>query len=176
MRLLQHENLACAIGIVFSLLHFFRLLWASWTSVMETHPIFAFSALPHGKGGEDLASPLQYKRGQTNDNLCDKLKAVQVTPSKSESPLLSNLSTPMSYASMLLNPLSHYGSASTDDSEFTEEDCFYSTGKMGPKLCFSDRVKDKIDLEWRCAIIIKLIGKTNTTNELKFMSDSLNRK
>lgn len=90
-----------------------------------------------------------------------------------DSPLLSKASSSMSYASMLLN---HYGSAAIDDSEFTDEDWSYSDGKMGPFVCFSERVNDKIDLVRRCAMIIKLVGKPNSTNALKFMSDSLNKK
>lgn len=53
----------------------------------------------------------------------------------------------MSYVSMLLNPLSHYGNVAIDDSYFTENDCSYSTGKMGPKVWFSKRVNDNINLE-----------------------------
>ncbi|KAK9951004.1 hypothetical protein M0R45_006466 [Rubus argutus] len=119
---------------------------------------------------------MHYKRGHTDDMLCDKLKAVQATASESDSPSLYTGSSSKSYASMLLNPLSHYGNAATDDFDSTEDDCSYSTGKIGHKVRFSERVYDKINLEWRCAVIIKLVGKPNSTNAFKFMSDSLRRK
>lgn len=85
-------------------------------------------------------------------------------------------SSSKSYASTLLNPLSHYGNAIIDESEFTEDDCSYTIGKIGPKVRFSGRVHDKINLEWYCVVIIKLVGKPYSTNAIKFMSDSLKRK
>lgn len=127
-------------------------------------------------GGEDLISPSQHKRTRTDDALFDKLQAVQVTNSESDSPPLTTVSSSMSYASILLNPLSNYGTAAIDDVEFSEDDCVYATAKSGPSISFSERVKDKINWDWRCAVIIKLVGKPNTTNALKFMSDSLRRK
>lgn len=51
-----------------------------------------------------------------------------------------------------------------------------SDGKLGPNICFSYRVNDTLDLEWRCAVIVKLMGKPNSTNAWKFMLDSLKRK
>lgn len=100
-----------------------------------------------GNSGDDPYPLLQYKRGRTDDAPCDKLKAVHVTTSEPDSPSLSKESGSMSYVSMLLNPLSHYGNVAIDDSYFTENDCSYSTGKMGPKVRFSKRVNDNINLE-----------------------------
>lgn len=142
----------------------------------ETSPVFTFAALPMGGGGDDPVTPSQHKRVRTDDNLCDKLEAIQVTSSEPASPILNSVSPSMSYASMLLNPMSNYGSAATDDFDTTDEDCTYDIGNEVPSVCFSSRLKDKLNLKWRCAVIIKLVGKPNSSNALKFMSDSLKRK
>ncbi|KAK9912767.1 hypothetical protein M0R45_036611 [Rubus argutus] len=124
----------------------------------ETNPGFTFSAIPNGSGGEDLASPLQHKRSRTDDVLCDKVKAVQVTETEPDSPCLGTASKSLSYASMLLNPLNHYGSAAIDDADFNDEDCSYLNGQSAHGVDFSTRLLDKLDLDWRCAVIIKLVA------------------
>lgn len=143
---------------------------------MATLPAFSFSALPMGDGGEERSPSSQYKRFRSDDLLCDKLKAGQVTSSETESPLLNSNASSTSYASMLLNPMSNYGKAAIDDIEFSDEDCTYSDGDSVPSVLFSERLKDKLNLDWRCAVIIKLVGKPNSSNALKFMADSLKRK
>lgn len=142
----------------------------------ETNPVFTFSTLPNGSGEEDPASPIQHKRSCADDVLYDKLKVVQVTEAEPNSPCLGNASKPLSYALMLLNPLNHYGSTAIDDADFNDEDCSYLNGQLAPSVDFSSHLLDKLDLDWRCALIIKLVGKPNSTNALKFMSDSLKRK
>lgn len=141
-----------------------------------TAPSFTFAALPMGGGGGDIASPSQHKRPRSDDVLDDKLKAVQVTSTESDSTTLNATPNPVSYASMLLNPMSNYGKAAIEDVVFSDEDCSYSGDNPVPSVYFSERLKDKLHLEWRCAVIIKLIGKPNSSNALKFMSDSLKRK
>ncbi|KAK9905280.1 hypothetical protein M0R45_000332 [Rubus argutus] len=132
----------------------------------ETNPGFTFSAIPNGSGGEDLASPLQHKRSRTDDVLCDKLKVVQVTETEPDSPCLGTASKPLSYASMLLNPLNHYGSAAIDDADFNDEDCSYLNGQSAHGVDFSAHLLDKLDLDWRCAVIIKLV-ETETEDTIK---------
>lgn len=102
--------------------------------------------------------------------------ASQVTSSEPESPSLHGPDAPPSYASRLLNPLSNYRNAAVENFEWTDDDALYSQGKSGPNVRFSQRVKDKLALEWRCAVVVKLMGKPNTQNAYKFMFDSLNRK
>lgn len=123
-----------------------------------------------------MASPTQHKRVRTDDVLGDKLKAVQVTESEPDCPIICGANGNQSYASMLLNPLHQYRNAPIENFEFADEDCVHSMGKTGPNTCFSQRLHDKLDLEWRCAVIIKLMGKPNSSNALKFMADSLRRK
>lgn len=123
-----------------------------------------------------MASPTQHKRVRTDDVLGDKLKAVQVTESEPDCPIICGANGNQSYASMLLNPLHHYRNAPIENFEFADEDCVHSMGNTGPNTCFSQRLHDKLDLEWRCAVIIKLMGKPNSSNALKFMADSLRRK
>lgn len=142
----------------------------------KTPPIFSFSALPTGSGGEFSTPPSYNKRTRTDDLLCDKLKASQVTSSELESPSLHGLGAPPSYASRLLNLLSNYRNAAVENFEWMDDDVVYTQGKSGPKVCFSQRVNDKLALEWRCAVVVKLMGKPNTQNAYKFMFDSLKRK
>lgn len=130
-----------------------------------------------GNGGEDFTSPTQHKRVRTDDFPQDKLQAILMTESERGSPKLSGApNNQTSYASMLLNPLNHHPGPAIEEIEFADEDCIYYKGKLGTNVCFSERVYDKLDLKWRCAVIIKLMGKPNSNNAIKFMADSLRRK
>ncbi|KAK9911970.1 hypothetical protein M0R45_035847 [Rubus argutus] len=90
--------------------------------VTVTSTEFTFSALPPGSGGEAIASPNQNKRSRADDLLCNKTMAAQITNTESADPLPGPPLGSNSYASRLLNPLSHYGTASVEDFEITEED------------------------------------------------------
>lgn len=92
-----------------------------------TAPSFTFAALPMGAGGGDIASPSQHKRLRSDDVLDDKLKAVQVTSAESDSTTLNATPNSVSYASMLLNPMSNYGKAAIEDVVFSDEDCSLET-------------------------------------------------
>lgn len=151
--------------------------WLPSSSETETQPSFTFSALPMGSGGEDFTSPTQHKRVRTDDFPQDKLQASLMTDTERISPKpLGAPNNQTSYASMVLNPLNHYSGPAIEEIEFADEDCVYSKGKLGTNVCFSERVYNKLDLGWRCAVIIKLMGKPNSNNAIKFMADSLRRK
>ena len=134
--------------------------------------LFTFSALPVESGREGLPSLGQNKRSRCDDVLGDKLQATQTTAVELDSPLPG---PPIvdSYATRLLNPLSQYGKAVVEDFEMTDEDYQIKLGSVAPNCCFSQRVKDKLELEWRCAVIIKLMGKPNSSNTFTFMFNSL---
>ncbi|KAK9903704.1 hypothetical protein M0R45_001031 [Rubus argutus] len=88
-----------------------------------------------GGGGGDIAAPAQHKRLRSDDVLCDKLKAVQVTSAESDATIPNTTPNSVSYASMLLNPMSNYGNAAIDDVEFSDEDCTYSGNSSVPTAC-----------------------------------------
>ncbi|KAL6218937.1 hypothetical protein ACLB2K_012144 [Fragaria x ananassa] len=64
----------------------------------------------------------------------------------------------------------------TEEFEFTEDDCVYSPGKHGHNVSFSFEVHNKLDFDWRCAVIVKLMGRPNSTNSFDFMLRGLRRK
>ena len=99
-----------------------------------------------------------------------------MTASESDPSIPNPHPKPASYASRLMSPLGLTSCATVDEFVMTDEDVQIRGGTLGPNVCFSQRVKDKLELEWRCAVIVKLIGKPNSTNAWKFMVDSLKRK
>ncbi|KAK9938790.1 hypothetical protein M0R45_015510 [Rubus argutus] len=143
--------------------------------MMANTSLFTFFALPVESGREELPSLGQNKRSRCDDVLGDKLQATQTTVVELDSPLPG---PPIvdSYATQLLNPLSQYGKVAVEDFEMTDEDYQIKPGSVAPNCCFSQRVKDKLELEWRCAVIIKLMGKPNSSNTFTFMFNSLKRK
>ncbi|XP_024190474.1 uncharacterized protein LOC112194471 [Rosa chinensis] len=64
----------------------------------------------------------------------------------------------------------------TEDFKFTNEDCIYTQGKHGQNVSFSEKVHNKLDFDWRCAVVVKLMGKPNSTNTFDFMLKGLRRK
>ncbi|XP_062028817.1 uncharacterized protein LOC133744790 [Rosa rugosa] len=64
----------------------------------------------------------------------------------------------------------------TEDFEFNDDDCTYSQGKHGQNVSFSEKVHNKLDFEWRCVVVVKLMGKPNSTNTFDFMLRGLRRK
>ncbi|KAK9938789.1 hypothetical protein M0R45_015510 [Rubus argutus] len=125
--------------------------------MMANTSLFTFFALPVESGREELPSLGQNKRSRCDDVLGDKLQATQTTVVELDSPLPG---PPIvdSYATQLLNPLSQYGKVAVEDFEMTDEDYQIKPGSVAPNCCFSQRVKDKLELEWRCAVIIKLMA------------------
>nr|XP_011459910.1 PREDICTED: uncharacterized protein LOC105350161 [Fragaria vesca subsp. vesca] len=81
-----------------------------------------------------------------------------------------------SYASMLKNPVNRFAATMSEDFEFSESDCTYSRGKHGLNVSFSEKVHNKLDFGWRCSVIIKLMGKPNSTNTFDFILKGLRRK
>lgn len=144
--------------------------------VMASTTDFTFSALPLGRGGEDLAPPNQNKRSRANDLLFNKTMAAQITDAESADPIRTPPFGSDSYVALLLNPLSHYGKAVVEDFEITEEDYTIAPGNIGQNICFSQWIKNKLDIEWRCAVIVKLMGKPNVNNAYTFMYSGLKRK
>ncbi|KAL6141867.1 hypothetical protein ACLB2K_060153 [Fragaria x ananassa] len=82
----------------------------------------------------------------------------------------------LSYASMLKNPVDRFSSTMSEDFHFSDTDCQYSQGKHGLNVSFSDKVHNKLDFGWRCSVIIKLMGKPNSTNTFDFILKGLRRK
>ncbi|XP_024195606.1 uncharacterized protein LOC112198713 [Rosa chinensis] len=82
----------------------------------------------------------------------------------------------MTYASTLKNPVDRYRKTMTEEFDFNDEDCTYSQGKHGQNVSFSEKVHNKLDFDWRCAVVVKLMGKPNSTNTFDFMLRGLRRK
>ncbi|XP_061993911.1 uncharacterized protein LOC133711841 [Rosa rugosa] len=92
------------------------------------------------------------------------------------SPETVNHPAPMSYANSLMQPLGRLSTAMMEDFVLGEDDYKITEGKLGPNISFSQRVEDKLDLDWSCAVIIKLMGRPNTENAYDFMKKALTRK
>lgn len=84
--------------------------------------------------------------------------------------------TPMSYASTLKNLMDRFRQTMMDDFELTNSDFLFWDGKHGPDITFSKKVHDKLDYDWRCVVIVKLMGKPNSANAFNFMLGGLRRK
>nr|XP_011470766.1 PREDICTED: uncharacterized protein LOC105353385 isoform X1 [Fragaria vesca subsp. vesca]XP_011470767.1 PREDICTED: uncharacterized protein LOC105353385 isoform X1 [Fragaria vesca subsp. vesca] len=88
----------------------------------------------------------------------------------------SILKSQMNYASTLKNPVDRYRQTMTEEFDFTDDDCIYSSVKHGQNVSFSSKVHNKLDFDWRCAVIVKLMGRPNSTNSFEFMLRGLRRK
>lgn len=109
------------------------------------------------------------------DEVSPKLGKIQPDPMESAPAEVS----PASYASTLLQGLSSLNlnnSAMLGDFVLGDEDYQITPGKRGPSICFSQRVKDMLNLDWDCAAIVKLMGKPNSENAYNFMYSGLKRK
>ncbi|KAL6125130.1 hypothetical protein ACLB2K_073190 [Fragaria x ananassa] len=82
----------------------------------------------------------------------------------------------MSYASSLKNSTERFSQTMSEEFDFTNADCTYSMGKHGQNVSFSEKVHNKLDFEWRCVVVVKLMGKPNSTNSFDFMLKGLRRK
>ncbi|XP_061994000.1 uncharacterized protein LOC133711948 [Rosa rugosa] len=113
------------------------------------------------KKGGDISSDLEALRMEDLDSI------VQIAlPHRSDS----------SYVSKLKNPIDRYSKMMMEDFEFTDKDCTYTQGKHGQNVSFSEKVHNKLDYNWHCAVVIKLMGKPNSTNTFDFMLKGLRRK
>lgn len=85
----------------------------------------------------------------------------------------------MSYASTLLQPLGARNLnnvAMLGDFVLEDDDYQICSGIRGLNIDFSPKVEDKLNLEWSCAAVIKLIGRPHSENAFKFMPVGLKRK
>lgn len=138
-------------------------------------PIFTFSGGENGSATRKRLCSSRLGDGSGND-LQEIPTPEPMLGLPQVSPDLSNIVLPRSYASSLLNPLNQFQQTMTKEFTLGDEDFTVSKGTCGPKICFSQRVEDKLDFDWQCAMIIKLMGKPNTANAFKFMFDGLKRK
>lgn len=136
-------------------------------------PIFTFSALPPGSGGEDA---IQRKRVRNGNELNSELEALRMEDLDSRRQASPAPLQQMSYASTLKNPVDRFRQTMVEDFDLTEEDYSISKGKHGENISFSEKVHNKLDYDWRCAVIVKLMGKPNSTNAFEFMLGGLRRK
>ncbi|XP_062007348.1 uncharacterized protein LOC133724601 [Rosa rugosa] len=100
---------------------------------------------------------------------------MESTPTES----VPQAAAPLSYASTLLQPLgSRVLSSKAMLGDFTLEDDDYeiSEGKRGPNISFSQKVEEKLNLDWNCAAIVKLMGNPKSDNAFEFMHRGLTRK
>lgn len=139
-------------------------------------PIFNFSALPPRSGGDEANSLFQLKRSRNGSELSSDLAALRMEDLDSRLHSNSPPVTPMSYASTLKNSVDRFRQTMTEEFDFTEDDYSYKNGKHGADIFFSEKVHSKLDYDWRCAVIVKLIGKPNATNAFNFMLGGLRRK
>lgn len=136
-------------------------------------PNFQFSALPMGSGRDDSAFPLLHKRVRFEDATTPEPQKFQTdlmesAPSVTQSPT----SSPASYASTLLQPLGAQNLNSVamlGDFVLEDDDFHIYSGTRGRNIDFSHKVEDKLNLEWGCAAIIKLMGRPHSDNAFKFM-------
>ncbi|KAL6137614.1 hypothetical protein ACLB2K_062904 [Fragaria x ananassa] len=113
------------------------------------------------RSGNDISSDLENLRMEDLDSSCFQTHRPQ--PS-------------LSYASMLKTSVDHLQSTMPEDSIFSDDDCSYSQGKHGLNVCFSEKVHNNLDFGWRCSVIIKLMGKPNSSNTFDFILKGLRRK
>ncbi|XP_062021050.1 uncharacterized protein LOC133737531 [Rosa rugosa] len=111
--------------------------------------------------------------------MCDEIGKVQFESKETapmDSPESVTLKPPLSYAASVLSPISRFSTAMMEDFVLGEDDYTITDGKLGPNIRFSQRVEDKLDLDWNCAVIVKLMGRPNTENAYDFMKRALTRK
>lgn len=132
------------------------------------------------ESGGEISPSCLHKRARVEDAEIPTIQKLQFGSMDSEVPANPPLAPkPASYASTLLKPLGTRilnSEIMIDDFALDEEDVQISTCDHGPNIDFSQKVEDKLDCEWNCAVIVKLMGKPNSENAFKFMLDSLNRK
>lgn len=131
---------------------------------------FIFSAAPLGSGGTSESMSNQRKRTKSGGDISSDMEALRVEDLDSSLQSSSFLKPSMSYASTLVNP------PLSETFEFSDNDCSYSVGRHGQNVSFSEKVHCKLDFEWRCAVVVKLMGKPNSTNTFDFMLRGLRRK
>lgn len=133
-----------------------------------------------GSGGEDSPPLGHHKRSRVESS--ESLDTQKTHPDttdvmNSDNPRQS--ANPMSYAATLIQPLgtrSFVSEAMIGDFVLEEDDVQISEGPRGPDISFSQKVEEKLNCEWNCAVIVKLMGKPNSENAYKFMFEGLNRK
>ncbi|KAL6218323.1 hypothetical protein ACLB2K_011537 [Fragaria x ananassa] len=139
-------------------------------------PTFVFSALPPGSGGGGDSTMMQRKCVKNGGDSSADFAAFQMEDIDSSVQPSSILKSQMNYASTLKNPVDRYRQTMTEEFDFTDDDCIYSSVKHGQNVSFSSKVHNKLDFDWRCAVIVKLMGRPNSTNSFEFMLRGLRRK
>ncbi|PRQ51592.1 putative transcription factor interactor and regulator CCHC(Zn) family [Rosa chinensis] len=119
---------------------------------------------------------LQRKRFRQDNDLRPEFGSMHMEDLGSGRQSSPTLTVPKSYASTLKNPSARSMQSMVEDLELTDEDCSYSPGKHGLNVSFSHKVHNKLDFHWRCAVIVKLMGKPNSVNAFEFMLGGLHRK
>lgn len=142
--------------------------------------IFCFSATPNGSGGEACPSlgPHKRSRPETSETLVNS-KTQLDSNVVMDSDNSCEPTKPVSYAATLIQPLgarSLNSEVMLGDFVLEDADVQVSEGPGGPDIRFSQKVEAKLNFEWNCAVIVKLMGKPNSENAYKFMFDGLNRK
>lgn len=132
-----------------------------------------------GTGGEAHTTSYLHKRVRMDASETPETFNPQLEPDvpmDSEGPPKS---MPMSYAATLIQPIggrAFNSEVMLGDFTLENDDFLVSEGSRGPSFLFSQKVEDKLNSEWNCAVIVKLMGKPNVENAYKFMFDALNRK
>lgn len=133
-----------------------------------------------GNGGESSSPSPLHKRTRTDDSDPISISPGQADLASTRSNFQrSSAPKPFSYAATLIQPLgarNFNSEVMTCDFSIEDDDFQVSKGVKGPKFQFSNKVEEKLNLEWNSAVIVKLMGRPNTANAYKFMFDSLNRK
>lgn len=83
------------------------------------------------------------------------------------------------YAATLIQPIgarSFNSDVMLGDFVLEDEDVEILKGPHGPEMSLSHEVEEKLNFEWNCVVIVKLMGKPNSKNAYKFMFDGLNKK
>lgn len=123
---------------------------------------FTSSALPPPvSGGDEGISWVQRKRIRDGNDLSSEMAEMR----------MEDLDSRKQPSPTLKNPIDQL-----EDLEMTDEDCAFTAGKHGLNVSFSKKVHNKLDYDWRCAVVVKLIGKPNSVNAFDFMLGGLRRK
>lgn len=133
--------------------------------------IFCFSATPslgpHKRSGVETSETLVNSKTQSeSDVVMDSVNSGEPT-------------MPVSYAATLIQPLgprSLNSEVMLVNFVLEDDDVQVSECPRGPDIRFSQKVEAKLNFEWNCAVIVKLMGKPNSENAYKFMFEGLNRK
>lgn len=139
-------------------------------------PAFTFSALPSGSGGALNLPLLQRKRPKSGNDISSDLLALNMEDMDSTCFQPPQVKSAPSYASFLQNPITGSGSSMLEDFEISDADCSYTQGKHGLNVSFSEKVHTKLDFGLRCSVVVKLMGKPNSSNTFDFILKGLRRK